>query len=101
MGTLTVKSSTIQSAADYENKDVNIAMSLNYNTSAGVISLISISGSVTDTTNGKYLGNLNGNAVDGEMQYNFSGIKNLRKLGDIATCLDDIQEQIESPKDEL
>ena len=53
MGTLTVKSSTIQSAADYENKDVNIAMSLNYNTSTGVISLISISGSVTDTTNGE------------------------------------------------
>ena len=100
MGTLTVKSSTIQSAADYENKDVNIAMSLNYNTSTGVISLISISGSVTDTTNGKYLGNFNGNAVDGEMQYNFSGIKNLRKLGDIATCLDDIQEQIENPQTE-
>ena len=100
MGTLTVKSSTIQSAADYENKDVNIAMSLNYNTSTGVISLISINGSVTDTTNGKYLGNFNGNLVDGEIQYNFSGIKDLRKLGDIATCLEDIQEQIENPQTE-
>ena len=49
MGTLTVKSSTIQSAADYENKDVNIAMSLNYNTSTGVISLISIWATSTAT----------------------------------------------------
>ena len=100
MGTLTVTSCTKQSAANYLNEDVMMAMSLNYNTDANTGELISINGSVTDKTNDRYIGNFNGNAVNGTIQYNFSGITDIRKLGDIATCLEDIQSQIQNENNE-
>lgn len=101
MGTITIKSSLTNTTADYTNETKNIVMNLNYGSDKETGQLLNISGAVMDTTTdpATYIGNFNGTVDrDGEMHYNFSAIKDLSKLSDIADCLTDICSQIE-PKE--
>ena len=89
-----------QISADYLNEDLKISMVINYSIDEDENVLVAINGAVTETEGMTYIGNFNGSTINGEMQYNFSGIKDLARLDDIASCLIDIQNKIEPTNNE-
>ena len=93
MGTMTVKSVTKTTKADYENSVKDMKIILNYNKDGQTEALLSMNGTVLHLTSGEPAGNFNGVMNNGEMEYTFSGLKRADMIA-LEECLEDIEQQI-------
>jgi len=93
-GTMTIKSSSISTTADYVNQEEGLTINLSYQEDAVTKTLKSLSGSVYKTADSSYAGNFNGTMQEGgDVEYSISGVKR-KDMGVLFDCLTDIEEQI-------
>lgn len=94
MGTLTIKSQSLATQADYVDATSGLTINVNYNEDAQTNTLNSINGSIYKTENMTYAGNFNGQMQDGEMAYSISGVKS-KDMAKVFAAIEDIEELIE------
>lgn len=92
MGTLTIKSSSLNRTAEYNDSENGIKMSLDYRLDETNGKLISINGTLYKDDN-TYAGNFSGTPVDGEVEYSTSGVKR-KDMPLLYNALTDIEQQI-------
>ena len=92
MGTLTIKSSSLNRTADYEAQGIKI--NLNYQIGDQNGELLNISGTIYTGEN-VYAGNFSGTRRNDSIDYNISGVK-LSDMPAINEALNDIETQINS-----
>ncbi len=97
MGTLVIKSQRLSTSANYEDSERNLIIDANYEQDPTNGTLNMLSGSVNDSGDQKtYIGNFNSRLVNGELQFNFSSIMDLTRLGDVAASVNALKNEITS-----
>ena len=94
MGTLTIKSRSLATQADYADQENGLTINVNYNEDATTNTLQSINGTIYKTENMTYAGNFSGQPQDGEMSYSISGVKS-KDMAKVFAAIEDIEELIE------
>ena len=93
MGTLTIKSKSLSTQADYVDATSGLTINVNYNEDVTTNPLQSINGSIYKTDGMTYAGNYSGQPQDGEMSYSISGVKS-KDMAKVFAAIEDIEEQI-------
>lgn len=93
MGTLVIKSSSLNRTADYTDTTSGLRINLNYQLDDTDKSLIAINGSIYKTADDSFAGNFSGNKSGETMEYNFSGVK-LVDMPAVYAAVGDIETQI-------
>lgn len=93
MGTLTIKTRSLATQAEYVNTQDGLTINLNYTQDASTGDLQNISGTIYHSADMSYAGNFNGTPNNGEIEYSMSGVKR-RDIAIIYDALTDIEEQI-------
>lgn len=99
MGTLTVKSRSLSTQADYVDATSGLTINLSYNQDAVNNELKSINGQIYKTDGMAYAGNFSGAPEDGEMQYSISGVKT-KDMNKVFAALTNIEEIISGENNE-
>lgn len=97
MGTLTVKTRSLSTQAEYVNAESGLTINVNYNEDVTTNTLQSINGSIYKTDGMTYAGNFSGQPQGGEMEYSISGVKS-KYMAKVFDAIEDIEEQIEASK---
>lgn len=90
MGTLTVKSQSLATQADYADATSRLTINLNYNQDAVNNDLKSINGTIYKTDGMTYAGNFNGQKNGEEMEYSVSGVKS-KDMTKVFSAIEDIE----------
>ena len=98
MGTLTVKTRSLSTQADYVDATSGLTINVNYNEDATTSTLQSINGTIYKQPDNTYGGNFNGQIQNGEMEYNLSGVKS-KDMAKVFGAIEDIEEQITGEND--
>ncbi len=100
MSNLSIKSQRLATTAVFEDTTRELAITTNYEQDPSNDNIIiMLNGSVNDTTDAKtYLGTFNSSLVNGNLQFNFSGIIDLSKLSAIADSVLELKATIEGKK---
>lgn len=98
MGTLTIKSRSLVTQADYADQENGLTINVNYNEDATTSTLNSINGTIYKQPDNTYGGNFNGQIQNGEMEYNLSGVKS-KDMATVIGALGDIEAQIKANED--
>ena len=93
MGTLTIKSQSPATQADYVDATSGLTINVSYNQDNTTGDLKSINGTIYKTDGMTYAGNFNGQPQDGEMEYSISGVKS-KDMAKVFDAIEDIEEQI-------
>lgn len=93
MGTLTIKSSSLNRTAEYKDTENGIMMGVDYRLDETNGTLISINGTIYKGQDNTYAGNFSGQMQDGEVDYSLSGVKR-KDMAVIFDALTDIEQQI-------
>lgn len=91
MGTLTTKSKSLSTQAEYEGQGLKI--NVNYNEDAISNSLRSLSGSISHADDQTYAGSFNGNLNGEEIEYSMNQVKS-KDMAAVIAALADIEQQI-------
>ena len=94
MGTLTVKTRSLSTQAEYVDATSGLTINVNYNEDVQTNTLQSINGSIYKTENMTYAGNFSGQPQGGEMEYSISGVKS-KDMSKVFAAIEDIEELIE------
>jgi len=94
MGTLTIKSQSLATQADYVDATSGLTINVNYNQDATTSTLKSINGTIYKTATMTYAGTFSGQPQDGEVEYTVSGVKS-KDMAIVFAAIEDIEEQIE------
>lgn len=98
MGTLTIKTRSLSTHAEYVDATSGLTINVNYNEDATTSTLQSINGTIYKTENMTYAGNYSGQPQDGEMSYSISGVKS-KDMSKVFAAIEDIEEQITGEND--
>lgn len=98
MGTLTIKSRSLATQADYADQENGLTINVNYNEDATTSTLKSINGTIYKQPDNTYGGNFNGQIQNGEMEYNLSGVKS-KDMTKVFGAIEDIEEQIKAAEE--
>lgn len=93
MGTLTIKSQSLATQAEYVDATSGLTINVNYNKDVTTSTLRSISGSIYKTADMSYAGNFNGQPQNDEMEYSISDVKS-KDMAKVISAIEDIEEQI-------
>ena len=94
MGTLTIKTRSLSTQAEYVNAESGLTINVNYNEDATTSTLQSINGSIYKTENMTYAGNFSGQPQGGEMEYSISCVKS-KDMAKVFAAIEDIEKLIE------
>lgn len=94
MGTLTIKSQSLATQADYVDATSDLTINVSYNQDSTTSTLKNINGTIYKTANMTYAGNYSGQPQDGEMEYSISGVKS-KDMAKVFAAIEDIEELIE------
>lgn len=94
MGTLTIKSRSLATQADYADQENGLMINVNYNEDATTSTLKSINGTIYKQPDNTYGGNFNGQIQNDEMEYSISGVKS-KDMAKVFAAIEDIEELIE------
>lgn len=96
MGTIEIKSKTLRGIGDYTNAELGMFITVDYSKNGVGGKWIGITGAVwTPDKEGTMIGNFYGNMLNDEMQYNFNNIKDISKMADLVTCINEIIQLID------
>ena len=94
MGTLTVKTRSLSTQAEYVNAESGLTINVNYNEDVTTNTLQSINGSIYKTDGMTNAGNFSGQPQGGEMEYCISGVKS-KDMAKVFAAIEDIEALIE------
>lgn len=93
MGTLVIKSSSLQRTAEYTDTTSGLKIDLDYRINEQSTTLMSINGSIYKTDGNVYAGNFSGYIQNDTMEYSMSGVK-LADMANVTAAIIDIESQI-------
>lgn len=98
MGTLTVKTRSLSTQADYVDATSGLTINVNYNEDVQTSTLKSINGTIYKTDGMTYAGNFSGQPQGDDMEYSISGVKS-KDMAKVFAAIEDIEEQIKGEND--
>jgi hypothetical protein len=97
MGTLTIKTRSLSTQAEYVNAESGLTINVNYNEDVTTNTLKSINGSIYKTDGMTYAGNFSGQPQGDEVEYSVSGVKS-KDMAKVFAAIKDIEELIKGEK---